>query len=211
LGGSFDPVHSGHVKLAQLFVDLLKPTQLRIIPTGRSSQKAPCRATPEQRIAMLSLAFAKLAESTLLYLDTQEIKRAEQELPSYSVETLTLLRNEFGPSASLLFLIGSDQLQQLHLWKNWQHLFELAHIVVATRPGFSVAATGAINDLVLKEFQRRSCSTQQLQQLREQPCGFTYIYTDLCIDVSSTQIRDGKNLSLVPPNVLNYIQQHHIY
>lgn len=205
LGGSFDPVHSAHVALAEFFIDLIRPTQLRIIPTGESAQKAACRASPEQRIAMLSLAFAKLAETTPLIIDTQEIKRAELGLPSYSVDTLTQLRDEFGPSASFVFLIGADQLQQLHHWKNWRHLFDLAHIAVAARPGFSL---NPADKLVANEFKQRAST---IEQLKAQPCGHTYLCTDLSIAISSTQIRNGNQLSLVPPDVLNYIQQHHLY
>ena len=210
LGGSFDPVHSAHVALADLFIDLLRPTQLRLIPTGLSAQKVACRASPEQRIAMLSLAFARLAQTTPLIIDTQEIKRAELGLQSYSVDTLTQLRDEFGRSASFVFLIGADQLQQLHHWKNWRHLFELTHIAVAARPGwgFSLDALDAADKSVANEFKQRIGS---ITQLRTQPCGRTYLCADLSIDISSTQIRDGDNLSLVPPDVLNYIQQHHIY
>ena len=207
LGGSFDPVHTAHLALAEHVVNLLKPTQLRIIPTGSSLQKSACHATPEQRIAMLSLAFAKLAQTTPLVIDTQEINRAELGVPSYSVDTLTQLRNEFGLAASLVFLIGADQLQQLHRWKNWRHLFDLAHIFVVTRPGFTVHAR-AIDQLVANEFKQRAGN---IEQLRSQPCGHSYLSTDLSIAISSTQIRNGNNLSLVPPDVLKYIQQHHIY
>jgi nicotinate-nucleotide adenylyltransferase len=205
LGGSFDPVHVAHVALANVFVDLLKPMQLRIIPTGWSAQKASCRASQEQRIAMLTLAFAKLAETTSVFIDTQEIKRAEQGIQSYSVDTLTQLRNEFGHAASFVFLIGADQLQQLHHWKDWRQLFELAHIVVATRPGIQL---DTIDTSVANEFKQRNSS---IEQLKNQPCGYTYLCTDLSINISSTEIRDGNNLTLVPPDVLNYIQQHHIY
>ena len=205
LGGSFDPVHSAHVALAEHVVHLLKPSQLRIIPTGSSRQKAACRANPEQRVAMLSLAFAKLAKTTPLFIDTQEIERAESGLQSYSVDTLTQLRSEFGPSASFVFLIGADQLHQLHHWKNWRYLFDLAHIAVAARPGFTL---NGINKLVANELKRRAGTIEQLQT---QPNGHTYLCAELSIDISSTQIRNGNNLSLVPPDVLNYIQQHHIY
>lgn len=206
-GGSFDPVHTAHLALAEHVVNLLKPAQLRIIPTGCSLQKPACQATPEQRIAMLSLAFAKLAQTASLVIDTQEIGRAELGIPSYSVDTLTLLRNEFGLAASLVFLIGADQLQQLHHWKNWRGLFDLAHIVVVTRPGFMLNAL-AIDQSVANEFKQRAGS---IEQLRTQPCGHSYLCADLSIAISSTQIRNGSNLSLVPPDVLNYIQQHHIY
>lgn len=210
LGGSFDPVHNGHVALAEVFIRLLQPTQLHLIPTGYSAQKAACRANPEQRIAMLSLAFAKLAETISLVIDTQEIKRAELGVASYSVDTLTLLREAFGPAVSLVFLIGADQLLQLHHWKNWRHLFNLAHIAVATRPGagFNIDVLNAADPFVANEFKQRAA---HIEQLKKQPCGYTYLYSELAIDISSTQIRHGKNLSFVPPEVLSYIQQHHLY
>jgi nicotinate-nucleotide adenylyltransferase len=205
LGGSFDPVHSAHVALAELFNNLLKPTQLRIIPTGWSWQKAAFQTSPAHRVAMLSLAFAELARQTPLFIDEQEIKRAELGIPSYSIDTLTALRDEVGTQASLIFVMGADQLQQLQSWQNWPHLFDLAHIAVAARPGFEL---GALDNTVASEFQQRSGN---LDQLRTRPCGHTYLCADLAIDISSTQIRHGKNLSLVPSEVLDYIQQHHIY
>lgn len=205
LGGSFDPVHNAHVALAELFIRLLQPTQLRLIPTGRSAQKAACHASPEQRIAMLSLAFAKLAKTTSLFIDTQEIKRAELGMTSYSVDTLTALRDEFGPSASLVMVMGADQLLQLQHWKNWRHLFNLAHIAVAARPGFTLDAADSV---VANEFKQR---IGNIAQLTQQPCGYTYLSTELSIDISSTQIRQGDYSSFLAPDVYHYIQQHHLY
>lgn len=205
LGGSFDPVHSGHVAIAQLMNSLLIPTQLRIIPTGWSTQKNTFHANSTHRLAMLTLALKELAKKAPLFIDEQEIKRADLGMPSYSVETLSNLRNEYGDEASLIFLMGADQLQQLHHWKNWAQLFDLAHIVVVKRPGFD---PNTVDKSVAKEITRRYGS---LDQLRTQPFGHTFICTDLDIDISSTQIRNGNNLSLVPVDVLNYIQQHQLY
>ena len=213
LGGSFDPVHSAHVALAKLFNRLLKPDQLRIIPTGWSWQKMALTANPQQRVAMLALAFDELttdsvadsAIRTELVIDQQEIKRAEEGIPSYTIDTLSALRDEFGASASLVFLMGADQLQQLHRWQNWQRLFSLAHIAVSARPGFRL---DALDPAVANEFKQRA---GDLAQLRSRPCGHTYLSADLAIDISSSQIRRRNNLSLLPPKVLDYIQQHHIY
>jgi nicotinate-nucleotide adenylyltransferase len=205
LGGAFDPVHQAHVALAEIFLQLLQPTQLRLIPTGYSQQKAACQTSPEHRMAMLSLAFAKLAQTTPVIIDTQEIERAKSGTPSYSVDTLTLLREEFGPSASLVLVIGADQLQQLQHWKNWRQLFKLAHLAVAARPGFQVSV---IDPEVAREFQQRAGN---IEQLKNQANGYTYLCTDLAFDISSTQIRNKQNRALVPPEVLHYIQQHHIY
>ncbi len=205
LGGSFDPVHCGHVELAKLFNCLLKPTQLRIIPAGWSWQKAPFQTSPQHRLAMLAIAFVQLAKQTPLVIDDQEIKRAELGIPSFTVDTLTNLRHEFGSAAPLIFLIGADQLQQLAHWKNWRQLFDLAHIAVAARPGFELDTLDAE---VASEFKQRAGT---VEQLRTRPHGHTCLCADLAIDISSTQIRDRKNLSLVPPEVLDYIQQHHLY
>jgi nicotinate-nucleotide adenylyltransferase len=205
LGGSFDPVHLAHVELAKLFNSLLKPDQLRIIPTGWSWQKMSLTANPVQRVAMLALAFDELARNTELVIDQQEIKRAEAGIPSYTIDTLSTLRDEFGASASLVFLMGADQLQQLHRWQNWQHLFTLAHIAVSARPGFLL---DALDPAVANEFKQRA---GDVTQLRSSPCGHTYLCADLAIDISSSQIRRRNNLSSLPPKVLDYIQQHHIY
>ncbi len=204
-GGSFDPVHSGHVAIAELMNSLLNPTQLRIIPTGWSLQKNAFHANSTHRLAMLALAFKELAGKVPVVIDEQEIKRAELGMPSYSVETLTHLRNEYGNDASLVFLIGADQLQQLQHWKNWTNLFNLAHIVIIQRPGFD---PNMLDRSVANEISGR---TGSLDQLRTQPFGCTFTCTDLNIDISSTQIRNRNNLSAVPVDVLNYIQQHQLY
>jgi nicotinate-nucleotide adenylyltransferase len=209
LGGSFDPVHKAHVALAQVFLDLFKPAQLRLIPTGKSAQKIVCQASPEHRVAMLKLAFAELANTVPVFIDTQEIERAEKGQLSYSVDTLTQLRTEFGPTTPLIFLVGADQLQQLHRWKDWEQLFTLAHIAAVTRPGFLLHT---MDKHVADEFIQRA---GKITELKSQPSGRTFLHTGLSIDVSSTQIRNALHLSndlqLVPHNVLNYIQQHHLY
>jgi len=209
LGGSFDPVHSGHVALAKTMCDLLKPTQVRIMPSGWSWQKNAFHTSTHHRLAMLALAFKDLAKQVPLTIDEQEVKRAALGVPSFSIDTLTNLRNEYGPTAALVFIIGADQLLQLQSWKNWQHLFDLAHIAVATRPGF---ALDGVDSRVAHEFTRRSAS---IEQLRSTPFGHTYLCTDLAVDISSTEIRQGSELSdkssLIPPEVLDYIRQHQLF
>ncbi len=204
-GGSFDPVHIGHVTLAEGFVHLFKPDEVCLIPTGWSQQKRTYRASPKQRVDMLSFAFAKLAKMIPVVIDEQEIERAKLGIPSYTIDTLTSLRQKWGNATSLILCIGADQLQQFQHWKNWHALFNLAHIAVATRPGFEF---DTIDPCVAKEFKQRASN---VEQLRQQPCGYTYWWTELAVDVTSTQIRNGINLTAVPPDVLHYIQQHNIY
>jgi nicotinate-nucleotide adenylyltransferase len=207
LGGSFDPVHHGHVALAKLFDTLLQPDQLRIIPAGKPWQKNGLRAAADDRVAMLELAFRDAGLQVAL--DRQEIERTT---PTYTIDTLRAVRAEVGPEASLVFIMGADQLQQLDTWRDWRALFELAHIGVAARPGYSLAEA-ALPPAVAQEFLLRQGS---LDQLRSTPSGHTYLAQTLDVDISATQVRaalqrgESAN-SLISPVVLDYIQQHNLY
>jgi len=214
LGGSFDPVHEGHVALAGLFARLLNPDQLRIIPTGKPWQKSGLVASAEQRVKMLQLAFQNLGNEAALpvIVDKQEIERAARQQFTYTIDTLRALRAEFGESTSIVFLIGADQLQNLHTWHQWQQLFEIAHICAASRPGFRLDTT-LMPHTVAQEFVRRAGTPEQI---RTAAYGLTCLASDLDVDISATQIRaelkqGGPTTSLVPAKVLDYIQQQHIY
>lgn len=207
LGGSFDPVHNGHVALAGYFVKLLFPDELRLLPAGLPYQKQALAATPSQRIDMLRLAFANLAVPVTV--DDQEIRRPGA---SYTIDTLRALREELGPKVSLAFLIGADQLQKLHTWKDWRALFDHAHICAASRPGFALDAAHVAPE-VAQEFTRRGATPEQI---RSTPSGLACLAANLAIDISATQIRaalrDGQRVgSLIPAGVLDYIEQHHLY
>lgn len=207
LGGSFDPVHKGHVALAEYFAVLLTPDELRIIPAGNPWQKDGLVAAPEHRLAMAERAFRSLAVPVML--DEQEIRR---EGATYTIDTLRALRAELGPKTSIALLVGADQLQKLHTWKQWEQLFEYAHICAASRPGFSVDAAHLPAE-VAREFARRAATPEQI---RTTPHGLCYLATNLSIEISATQIRTALKRkestdSLIPPGVLDYIQQHHLY
>ena len=207
LGGSFDPVHNGHVALGALFAKLLAPDELRIIPAGNPWQKSSLRASALDRVAMLELAFADA--SLQVTMDLQEIER---NAPTYTVDTLRNVRAQLGPDASLIFLMGADQLLHLDTWRDWRHLFDLAHIGVAARPGFLLAGA-ALPPAVAIELQQRQGS---LEQLRNTPSGHAYVAQSLAVDVSSTQVRAALQRgeqanSLISPVVLDYIQQHNLY
>jgi nicotinate-nucleotide adenylyltransferase len=210
-GGSFDPVHCGHIALAQHFIALLQPQELRLIPTGQPWQKNALVASAEDRVAMLKLAF-QAAVDVPIVIDQQEIQRAARHQSNFSIETLSQLRAEVGTHTCMIFLIGADQLQNLHTWKDWRQLFTLAHICAATRPGFSID-NNSINNEVVKEWSERSAT---LQEIKLKPAGKTFIAHDLAWDVSATDIRrelkqKQQTTSLIPPKVLDYIQQHHLY
>ena len=207
LGGSFDPVHNGHVALGSYFAKLLVPDELRVIPAGQPWQKNSLQTAPAHRVAMVRRAFDGLAVPVTV--DEQEIRR---DSATYTIDTLRAIRTELGPDASIAFLIGADQLQQLHTWKEWQRLFDHAHICAASRPGFAIDAAHMPAE-VSREFARRAATPEQI---RNTPHGLTCLATNLSVDISATQIRNAFEhgecaSSLIPPGVLDYIKQHHLY
>ncbi len=211
LGGSFDPVHNGHVALANYFVDLIQPDELRIIPAGNPWQKDGLQASPTDRVAMVRSAFGNNigAQQVSVNIDQQEILRASA---TYTIDTLRAVRKELGPDVSIVFLMGADQLQHLNTWQEWHKLFDYAHICAASRPGFAMDAAHIPGD-VAQEFTRREGTPAQIRSTAQ---GLACLAPNLEVDISATEIRAAlqrgeRPISLVPPGVLDYIEQHHLY
>lgn len=133
-GGTFDPVHNGHLAVARVARDALD-ADVALIPAHDPPHKGPTRADASQRAAMLDLAVAGEAG---LSVDRRELLR---EGPSYSFDTLGELRAELGERAPIAWLIGADSLLQLHTWHRWGDLFDRAHILAVQRPGSEVDAS----------------------------------------------------------------------
>jgi nicotinate-nucleotide adenylyltransferase len=193
--------------LAELFSGLLKPDQLRIVPAGKPWQKSHLQASDADRVAMLELAFKDARFPAVL--DLQEIER---EVPTYTIDTLRAMRAELGPDASIIFVMGADQLHKLVTWRDWHALFELTNIAAAARPGFDLARE-ALPQAVAKELERRLATPDRLCA---SPSGLVSIVHSLAVDISATQVRDalgagGDASALVAPQVLDYIQQHNLY
>ena len=207
LGGSFDPVHNGHVRLAEHFVQLLQPDELRIIPAGNPWQKHGLQARPADRVEMVRRAFDR--QQVPVVIDEQEIRRASA---TYTIDTLRALRAELGPQVSIVFLMGADQLQHLDTWQHWQELFDLAHLCAASRPGFELA-DAHVPPAVREEFKRRNAAPQEIRSTTH---GYGYLALGLAVDISSTEIRaqlqrGTRPDSLIPGRVLDYIEQQHLY
>ena len=207
LGGSFDPVHKGHVALGAYFAHLLQVDQLRVIPAGNPWQKHGLHASPEDRVAMVHSAFVGLPAPVMI--DTQEIRRASA---TYTIDTLRALRTELGSEVSIAFLIGADQLQHLESWQEWREMFDLAHICAASRPGFAIDGE-QVSAPVREVFASRNGS---VADIRDQAHGLSYLAHDLAIDISATEIRaqllrNQRPEKLVPAGVLDYIEQHNLY
>ena len=207
LGGSFDPVHHGHVALGAYFARLLQADELRVIPAGNPWQKHGLHASPADRVAMVQAAF--LNQQVPVVIDQQEILRASA---TYTIDTLRSLRSELGPRPSIAFLIGADQLLHLDSWQGWREMFDYAHICAASRPGFSIDGE-QVPPAVREMFARNA---GEVTQMRNQPHGLSYLAHDLAVDISATEVRallsgNERPEKLVPPGVLDYIEQHNLY
>ena len=126
-GGAFDPVHDGHLAVARAAREALN-ARIALVPTGDPRHRAPAHAAALHRMAMLERA---IAGEPFLCIDARELTR---DGPSYSIDTLEELREELGPHAPLAMIVGDDAFAGLSKWHRWGELFDLAHIVVASRP-----------------------------------------------------------------------------
>ena len=156
---------------------------------------------------MLKLAFADF--HLPVEIDEQEIKL---DGPSYTITTLRNIRAELGDSVSLVLTIGADQLHNLPTWRDWQQLFNYAHLCVVSRPGFSLESE-QLSSVLANEIARRRASAEQI---RSTPHGLMIIADNFLMDVSATSIRQSLQqrsdaAGLIPAAVLDYIHQQHLY
>jgi nicotinate-nucleotide adenylyltransferase len=209
-GGTFDPVHNGHLAIAGAVRDALD-AEVHLIPAADPPHKGPTHAEAEQRAAMLALA----VEGTRgLLVDRRELRRAG---PSYTVDTLHELRDELGPHVPLVWMIGSDSLFELDTWHRWRELFDLGHILAVGRPGARIddAALAARAPAVRAEIAPRWCLPAQLHAL---PAGgFAEFRLAAERPESSTELRrriragDAGWREWVPPAVAAYIAAQGLY
>jgi len=202
-GGTFDPVHYGHLRCADEARQKLKLDQLAFLPCGSPPHRDAPRATTRQRLEMLHLGSAEFPR---LLIDDREVRR---DGPSYMVDTLHEIREEF-PHRSLIFLIGQDAANLLHQWHRWENLFELAHLVVLTRPGERMEYRHDVN----KQIQRRVGT--DVQKLHDSMAGEVMHLEVTPIDISATTIKSIIRLgrspgAMLPTAVLRYINENRLY
>ena len=205
LGGTFDPIHHGHLRIALELYQQLDLQQIRFIPCQQPVLDKTTQATTTQRVAMLKLAINNQKE---FVLDKRELKRST---PSYTIETLISLREEFY-NVPLCLIMGSDSFLQLPRWHRWQELITLAHIVIIPRPEY------LLNDRqaeVIKNFLIKHKIDNPLL-LHEKLSGYIYTADFHPLAISSTyirqQINNGLNPAyLLPEEVLHYIWREKIY
>ena len=200
-GGTFDPVHNGHLRTALELVGALQLDELRLIPCHTPALRTRPAATATQRLAMLRLA---LADCAPLQCDDREIRRGST---SYTIDTLRSLRAELGASARLCLIVGADAFAAFDSWKEWDRMVELAHIVVMERPGERPAQSPAL---------ARWVAARAAADIGQAPCGGSLSLQLTQLAISATHIREllaqGRSPRyLLPEAVLDHIREHRIY
>lgn len=201
LGGTFDPVHVGHLALARAACVALALDELRLVPTGVSWQKDAGTAAAD-RVAMLRLA---VAHEPGWMVDTRE---TEREGPSYTIDTLESLRAELGPECALVMIIGSDQLRNLASWHRWRELLDFCHIAATRRERVSLEALPAAVDALV--------GAHGADALPDAPAGGIVFFRMPAVPVSSTLLRSQiaagtAPAELLPAGVLDYIETRRLY
>lgn len=197
-GGTFNPVHNGHIAIARAVLKYIGAAQILFVPCNRPYHKD--KANPDVRLVLgrHRLEMVKLAIRYDLYFDASDID-LKRKGPTYSIDTVHKLKKIY-PTAKLFFIIGADTLMELHQWHKIGELMQLVRFVIAPRPGYNL-------------YQVKS----RMRFPREVIKGITrYSLEDPRINVSSTQIRslirEGKSIkNLVPPEVEEYISRHRLY
>lgn len=209
LGGTFDPIHNGHLRMAEEMREHFSLSKVRLIPAGDPYQKTRGRqvVSAVHRLAMIQAA---ISGNPFIEVDDREFRRSG---PSYTIETLIEMRNEAGPDTALLWLMGSDTFLGMPTWHRWHELFDHAHIAVAERAG-NTSWRNAMASGLYDEFEDRYVPDDGL--FEGATAGRIAVFTMTALDISSTAVRDAIKTAhspryLVPDSVLDYIATHHLY
>lgn len=205
LGGTFNPIHFGHLRMAQELAESLQLDEIRFIPAASPPHKSAPSVTAEHRAAMVRLG---IANNPTFTFDDRELHRAG---PSYTFDTLQNLRNELGSQISVTLFMGSDAFTKFDTWHRWQEIIQLCHIALVQRPRTSEHKLPKILETFLHHHY-----TEHSDDLHHSPAGFITMQKITALDISSTAIRHtllNKNSAryLVPDSVLDYIQEHRLY
>ncbi len=203
-GGTFDPVHYGHLRSALELVEALRLSALALMPAASPPHRDAPQRSAEARARMVERAVTGEAQ---LLCDRRELSR---EGPSYTVDSLAELRQELGAERSLSMVIGCDALLGLPTWHRWDTLLSLAHIVVLARPGWELPAGNALAQWLAEHRLARP------EAVGQAPCGGVAVLQLRPLAISSTEIRtllgQGRSARYLTPNpVLDYIEEHGLY
>jgi nicotinate-nucleotide adenylyltransferase len=206
LGGTFDPVHYAHLRLAEEAAEHLGLARVRWIPSGSPGHRAAPGTPGRHRLEMVRIA---IRDNPRFELDDAE---AEIDAPGFTIDTLKRLRAALGAEVPLVFVIGADQLHAFHTWHRWRELFALAHFAVGERPGFAVTRD-ALPAEVGAEYGARAGSPAALGAA---PAGRIVAFPMTQLGISASELRrrlaSGRSVRyLLPHEVLAYIRTHTLY
>lgn len=202
-GGTFDPVHFGHLRAASEAAEQLPLKEFRLLPAGQPPHRSQTYASGKDRLAMLSLAISEYSD---LGVDDREVRRSGY---SYMVDTLAEIRGEEA-EVPIVLMVGQDAVNHLDSWHQWRRLFDLAHLVVMRRPGSEYVYSGEL----FEALQPRMID--DAQELERAPAGYVLPLNVTQLEISSTRIRAliaaGKSPRfLLPEPVIDYIAKHGLY
>ncbi|KAB8308087.1 MULTISPECIES: nicotinate-nucleotide adenylyltransferase [Rahnella] len=204
-GGTFDPIHYGHLKPVTNLAGQAGFDQVILLPNNVPPHRPQPEASSQQRLYMVELA---VAGNPLFSVDSRELN---VDTPSYTIETLATLRKEHGDDCPLAFIIGQDSLLTLHKWHRWESLLDFCHLVVMARPGYQ-------EQLDTPALQRwyDAHRVVDAEKLKQKPAGFIYQANTPLIDISATEIRERRHAGLdcsdlLPSAVERYIESQGLY
>ena len=209
IGGTFDPIHYGHLRLAEELGETLKLSEVRLVPSGTPPHRSAPQVAAEHRHAMVKLA---AAGNPRFAVDDRELRR---DGPAYTFDTLAEVRAERGGSAPLVLLLGADAFLEFATWHRWHELFGLAHIAIAHRPGFPADRwSERMPQPLAREYAARLM--QQPLATHLQPAGGIVVVPFTALDISATAIRERLRTGaspryLLPDSVIDYIRKHRLY
>jgi len=203
-GGSFDPIHFGHIKLVLALLEHYEFESIRLIPCQLSPHKEKNFASAKHRFAMLKLV---VDSEDKLIADDRELKRPGS---SYSVDTLQELREEFGANQTLVMILGTDAFANFCDWHKYAEILSLCHIMLLPRPSYELPKEGCEKELF------DACHSKDIETIRQTSNGNIYLSEEEEYDVSSTKIRQiiasgQQPRYLLPGNIWNYIRRNELY
>lgn len=202
-GGTFDPIHYGHLRTAFEMLEALRFESVRFIPCGDPPHRGATFASAQQRFRMVDAA---IREQAGFSSDDRELRR---DGPSYSIDTLTELRGEF-PDRPLGLIVGMDAFLGLPAWHRWDEILDVAHIIVAHRPGWKAPDMGVLGALLSEH------GTHRIDDLHEASHGRIHIHAVTQLEIASTEIRQlvaaGRDPRFLMPNVVrDVIKESGVY
>ena len=203
-GGTFNPVHFGHLNLANSLADYLQVQSVRMIPCAIPPHRETPSVSAEQRLAMLQLA---VEGNSHLITDDLELKKG---VTNFSIDTVEHVRLAIGTQTPLFFCLGMDALLSINSWHRWTELLDYCHVVVCSRPNYELPMDGVLINWIKQHF------CDDLTAVKNQPHGCIHRCEIPLLDISSTASRVSVKCAesidhLTPKPVVNYIKQHSLY